>query len=189
MAEVTLNDIIKGLNAEVIGQKIYKTKVVFLDTDKNAPHYEKTKVFSVNFHSYSIVDGEVAYLPEEAYDSLKNAITVVYKARNKKQELDGIDGDNPNDKYEKIENKRFDLTVLDKYTLVQDGGERKLVSENEQVTAKVVEETTNAAIEARRKEIEAEIRAELEAEYKAKKLESLPAEISDEAIDELLGGE
>ena len=37
--------------------------------------------------------------------------------------------------------------------------------------------------------IEAEIRAELEAEYKAKKLENLPAEIPDEEIDELLGGE
>ena len=55
---ITLDKIARSLPSEVLGQKIYKTKVIFLGIDKKDPGYSKYQKFSANCHDYQVVDGE-----------------------------------------------------------------------------------------------------------------------------------
>ncbi len=182
-----LQKVINSLPEDVIGQKIYKTKVLFMDVNRAEAHYQRDKRFGVRGNNYVVRDGEVAYLPEEAYNALKDAVIITRKYRTRQEEKDGLNIDDPNSKFEEIKNPRFELTVIDTYSFMVDNGKRTFISDNETISAKMVEETADAIIKVKMEERERELREELEAEYKAKyekEKEVLP-EISDEDIDAL----
>jgi len=184
----TLESIARKLPSEVLDQKIFKTKVVFLGVDRKDPGYSKYKNFSVNCHEYLIVDGEISYLPEEAKCALQDAVSYINKPASKKQEEDGLDGDNPRDKYRKEEDPRFDLTIIDTMTVVIDENGKRTLKSDSLVTAQEKEETDKAILKEERKRIEAEIRLEYEEKYN-QKMESLKSEIpeaNESAIEQLL---
>ena len=161
---LTAEQIAKGLSSEVFGQPIYKCKILFLDVDRKSEGYSPTHRFSANFHDYMVVDESIAYLPEEAYSALNGAVSYVSRPKSKKQAQDGVDIDDPNDKYEKVTVKRFDVTVLDIIKLVTDDkGNRRFVSSNEEVT----EEETKAT----KREIEIKVRNEMEENFAEERLE------------------
>jgi hypothetical protein len=118
---------------------------------------------------------------------------------NKKQAEYGIDIDDPNDRFAKIEHKRYDLTILDTYNLVVIDGKKTFLSEKAEIDAKVQEETVNAIVEARMKEREEFLKEsenerikQLEDELemmRAKTKVEIPDPISDEDMDKLLNGE
>jgi len=195
MEVLTAEKIANGLPASVLGQKIYKCKVNF-NEDKRSKSYSRRKNFSANCNEYLVIDGEISYLPAEAYGALLEAVTLEAVAVNKKQAERGVDIDDPNDQYEKIQHKRYDLTVLDVYNLVVMDGKKTFVSERAEVDAKVQEDTINAIVEARMKERE-EYLKETENE-RIKQLEEelaniknasmeIPDGISEEDLDKLLG--
>lgn len=184
----TVDKILKNLPDEVIGQKIYKTKVLFLDVKKDEAHYMKTKNFSSCGRNYSVVDGEISYLPEEAFSALSDAVTITRRYRDKRQEKDGIDHDNPNDNMIEEKNKRFDLTVIDTYTLVIEDGKKTFVSQNDTISAKVAEETANKIVEVKEKELREQIEEEFRMKYedKIKDLQSkITPPVSDEELESL----
>lgn len=186
-----LQKVINSLPEDVIGQKIYKTKVLFMDVNRAETHYQRDKRFSVRGNNYAVRDGEIAYLPEEAYNALKDAVIVSRKYKTKHEERDGLNIDDPDSKFEEIKNPRFELTVIDTYSFMVENGKRIFVSDNETISTKMVEETADAIVKVKMEERERELREELEAEYKAKyekEKEVLP-EISDEDIDALEASE
>ncbi len=192
MEVLTAEKIAQGLPASVLGQKIYKCKVNF-NEDKRSKSYSKRKNFSANCNEYLVIDGEISYMPEEAYNALSEAVTLEAVPVNKKQAEHGVDIDNPQDRYEKISHKRYDLTILDTYKLVIVDGKKTFVSEKEEVNAKVQEDTINALVEARMKEREMFLKEQheekikaLETELENIKLASIPEAITDEDLDKLL---
>lgn len=187
-----VSKIIKSFPDSVLNQKIYKTKVVFLEVNKTDKGYSKFKRFSANGNDYMVVDSEISYIPEEAYNALASAVTVKWEPKNRKQELEGIDGGNPEDKYKKVIIPRYDLTIIDTYRLVQEDGVKKLVSENEEITKKVQDETVQAILVDKEKRLREEIEAEVEQRFQAKikELESkIPQPLSDSDIDNLVAGD
>lgn len=186
-----LQKVINSLPEDVIGQKIYKTKIIFLDVNKSEPHYEKDKRFSVRGNNYIVRDGAVSFLPEEAYNALKDAIIVTRKYKTKTEEKDGLNYDDPESRFEEVKNPRYDLTVIDTFSFMVDEGKRVFISENETISTKTAEETAEAIVAVKIKEKEIELRAELEAEYAEKyaKEGKIVPEISDEDIDALEAGE
>jgi len=184
-----VDKIVRSLPTSVLNQKIHKTKVVFLDVKKDDKWYSKFKHFSANGNDYSVVDSEISYIPEEAYNALASAVTVKWEPKNRKQELDGIDGENPNDKYKKVTIPRFDLTIVDTFRLVQEDGVKKLISENETITKKIQDETIEALLVDKEKKMREEIEIEVEQRFQAK-IKELEAKIqqplSESDIDELV---
>lgn len=183
----TLDSIARKLPSEVLDQKVYKAKVVFLGVDKKDPGYSKYKNFSANCHDYMIVDGEISYLPEEALRALEDAVSYVNRPANKKQENDGVDGDNPRDKYEKVRDPRFDVTILDTMTIVIDENGVRTMKSDSQVSELELEETHKAILKEERKRIEEEVRAEYEEKFAKMKAE-IPL-VDEEKIDELLAAQ
>ena len=192
---MTAEKIAQALPPSVIGQKVYKCKVNF-NEDKRSKSYSKRKNFSANCNEYLVIDGEINYLPAEAYNALTEAVTLEAVAVNKKQAERGIDIDDPNDRFAKIEHKRYDLTILDTYNLVIVDGKKTFVSEKIELDAKHQEETVNAIVEARMKEREAFLKEaeneriksledELE-QLRAKAKVDIPEAISDEDLESLL---
>lgn len=186
---LTAELIAKGLSSEVFGQPIYKCKIVFLDVDRKSEGYIPSHKFSANFHDYSVADDSIAYLPEEAYFALNGAVSYISRPRTKKQAQEGVNVDDPNDSYEKVKVKRFDVTVLDIIKLVTDEkGNRRFVSSNEEVSEEELVAT--------KKEIEIRVKHEMEEEFaeerlaydaKIKALEAkLEAATPAEDIDELI---
>ena len=194
---ITSEAIAKSLPDEVLAQKIYKCKVVFLDTDKRDPGYTPVKKFSANYHEYSVVDGETSYLPEEAYAALTGAVSYISKPVSRQQEQEGINHENPADKYEKVPVKRFDVTVIDVLTLVVDeSGKKSFRSSTQQISKLEIEETQKAIIASKVTEETERIQLELEEKYaqmydkKIKELEkSLTPATDDKEIEKLLGDE
>lgn len=190
---MTADRIARSLPLDVLKQKIFKCKVIFLDVDKRDGSYSKVKRFSANCHEYSVVDGEISYLPEEAYSALQNAVSYINRPATKAQEKDGINHESPADRYEKIEIKRFDLTVLDVMVLViGEDGKRYFKSVSEKLTELEIDETQKAIIESEKDKIREEEREKYEEKLAAEiaKLKAeLPQTASDEEIDRLLGDE
>lgn len=183
----TLDSIARKLPSEVLDQKIFKAKVVFLGVDKKDPGYSKYKNFSANCHDYLVADGEISYLPEEAYAALMDAVSYINKPANKKQADDGLDGDNPRDKYEKIKDPRFDVTILDTMTIVIDENGVRTMKSDSQVSELELEETHKAIMKEDRKRIEEEVRAEYEEKF-AKMKANIPL-IDEDKIDAILAAE
>ncbi len=183
----TLDSIARRLPSEVLDQKIYKAKVVFLGVDKKDAGYSKYKNFSANCHDYMVADGEISYLPEEALRALEDAVSYITKPANKKQEMDGIDGDNPRDKYEKVKDPRFDVTILDTMTIVIDENGVRTMKSDSQVSELELEETHKAIMKEERKRIEEEVRAEYEEKFTKMKAD-IPL-IDEDKIDALLAAE
>lgn len=190
---MTAEKIAQALPPSVIGQKVYKCKVNF-NEDKRSKSYSKRKSFSANCNEYLVIDGEINYLPAEAYGALMEAVTLEAVSADNKGRPKFMDIDDPNDRYEKIEHKRYDLTILDTYNFVVVDGKKTFVSEKVELDAKHQEETVNAIVEARMKE-ERELKKESENE-RIKQLEEelriakakveIPDPISDEDMDKLL---
>ena len=189
---LTVDQIAKNLSSEVFGQPIYKCKIVFLDVDRKSDGYVPMHRFSANYHDYAVRDDGISYLPEEAYSALNGAVSYISRPKTKKQAQEGVDVDDPNDRYEKVKVKRFDVTVLDIIKLVTDEkGNRRFVSSNEQVT-----EEENIAT---KKVIEIKVRQEMEENFAeerlayAEKIKALEAKLLDAApaedIDELIKDE
>lgn len=170
--------------AEVLGQKFYKAKILFLDVDRKDPGYSKYKRIDVNCHNYLIVDGEVSYIPHEVLSALRDAVSYINRP-NKTQDKDGIDHDNPRDRYEKIPNPRFDVTVLENLSIViGDDGKRHFKSDSA-VTQLEVEETSKRITEEKVKQAKEE--AKIEFDEKMEKIKSLiPAGIDEEALKQIL---
>lgn len=184
LKDVSLDKIARTLPSEVLDQKIYKAKVVFLGVDKKDAGYSKYKNFSANCHEYMIEDGGISYLPEEAKSALEDAVSYINRPASKKQVDDGLDGDNPRDKYQKVSDPRFDVTVLEVLSVViDDNGKRTLKSEKD-VSAEEREETIKAIVKEERIRIEKEVREEYEDKFEKMKL-AIP-EVDEEKIDALL---
>lgn len=181
----SIDDILKALPEEVIGQKIFKTKVIFLDVKKDDSHYSPTKRFGVNGRNYLVHDGGIAYLPEEAFNALNDAVTVERKFRDKRQAHDGVDHDNPDDRYVEVKNNRFDLTVIDVFTLMIEDDKKIFVSQNESASAKAQDETIQKIITVKEKEIRQQVEEELRSSIREELMKELTPEISDEDIDSL----
>lgn len=175
----TLDKIAKALPSEVLEQRIFKAKVLFLGVDKKDPGYSKIKKFSANCHNYQVIDGETSYLPEEAYNALKGAVSYINKPR-----LDWH-MDDPRDKYERVPDARFDITIFDEMKVViNEDGVRTLKS-NSEVTKLELEETNKGILVEEKKRIEAEVRAEYEAKFKNMKNE-IPEATPEDEIEDLL---
>jgi len=198
MEVMTAEKIAQSLPNSVLGQKIYKCKVNF-NEDKRSKSYSRRKNFSANCNEYLVIDGEINYLPAEAYGALTEAVTLEATAVNKKQAEYGVDIDDPNDRFAKIEHKRYDLTILDTYNLVVIDGKKTFLSEKAEMDAKIQEETVNAIVEARMKEREEflkdsenerikQLEEELERIKAISKVE-IPDAISDEALEKLMRDE
>ena len=193
---VTLDMIARRLSPEVLNQPIFKAKVVFLGVDRKDPGYSKQKKFSANGHDYMVEDGGISYLPLEAKNALENAVSYITRPANKRQAEEGIDADNPADKYEKIKDPRFDITVLDTYKVViGEDGSKHLKSDNE-ISATELEVSNKKILEEQKEFLTKQIREELQAEYdakleaKVKELEkNVPEPISDEDLKKLIGDE
>ena len=198
---MTAEKIAKMLPNTVLGQKIYKCKVVFMDVRANEEGYSNVKRFSANGNDYSVVDGGTSYLPEEAYYALTSAVSYIAKPKNKIQADYGIDMDNPDDRYVKIEIKRFDVTVIDILTFVaKENGSKEFVSSKEVISKEDMEKTKELMREAVKKEYGDEIREEIEEKIKVEAekeitkrdtdIEKLKAKLKalspDEDIDKLL---
>jgi len=198
MEVMTAEKIAQSLPNSVLGQKIYKCKVNF-NEDKRSKSYSRRKNFSANCNEYLVIDGEINYLPAEAYGALTEAVTLEATAVNKKQAEYGVDIDDPNDRFAKIQHKRYDLTILDTYNLVVIDGKKTFLSEKAEMDAKIQEETVNAIVEARMKEREEflkdsenerikQLEEELERIKAISKVE-IPDAISDEALEKLMRDE
>jgi len=198
MEVITAEKIAQSLPNSVLGQKIYKCKVNF-NEDKRSKSYSRRKNFSANCNEYLVIDGEINYLPAEAYGALTEAVTLEATTVNKKQAEYGIDIDDPNDRFAKIEHKRYDLTILDTYNLVVIDGKKTFLSEKAEIDAKVQEDTVNAIVEARMKERESflkeseserikQLEDELE-RIKASSKVDIPDPISDEDLEKLMSDE
>lgn len=198
MEVMTAEKIAQALPPSVIGQKVFKCKVNF-NEDKRSKSYSKRKNFSANCNEYLVIDGEINYLPAEAYNALIEAVTLEAVPVNKKQAERGIDIEDPSDRFDKIEHKRYDLTILDTYSFVVVDGKKTFVSDKVELDAKHQEETVNAIVEARMKEREAYLKEsendrikQLEDELammRAKATMDIPEAISDEDLATLLDGE
>ena len=196
---MNFSDIASKIPSDVMDQKILKTKVLFLDVNKNDKHYSPRKDFSVNGRRYMVVDGKEAYLPMEAYSALKQAVMKKKVAVSKRQERDGIDLNDPSDKYKVIDIPRFDLTVIDEYQLVVEDGVNKLISKNETVSEKAALETANLLAIEKEKQIRQELEEEFEEKMRARLEEKdreiaalaskIPAPISESEIDDLVEGD
>lgn len=199
---MTAEKIAKMLPNTVLGQPIYKCKVVFMDVRKGDEGYSQVKRFSANGNDYSVVDGGVSYLPEEAYSALTGAVSYMARPKSKVQAEYGMDMDNPEDRYEKIEIKRFDITVIDILTFIaKEDGSKHFISSKEQASSADLEKTKELMREAVKKELGDEIREEVEEQVKVEAekeitkrdadIEKLKAKLKDlnpdEDIDKLLG--
>lgn len=186
-----LSDIVKKFSADVLTQKIYKAKVIFLGVDRKDPGYSKYKKIDVNCRPYLITDGEINYIPEEVKSALQDAVSYSSQPRNKKQEKDGMDYDDPTDRYEKIPDPRFDVTVLETFHIViNENGERELKSDSA-VTQLEIENTREFAVEERIKEAVNETKEldKLEFKEKFEKLKALiPEGVSEEEIRAIIEG-
>lgn len=191
MVTTTLDTIARKLPSEVLDQKIYKAKIVFLGVDRKDAGYSKQKRFSVNCHDYMVLDGEVSYLPEEAKIALESAVSYINKPANKKQIDDGLDMENPADRYEKVADPRFDITVIDTMTIVIDENGKRSMKSDSIVTELELEETHKAILKEERKRIEEEVRQEYEDKFENKMKElkmSIPV-IDEVQIDKLLAND
>jgi len=175
------------LPVSTIEQKVFKTKVIFLGMSKTDRNYEKQKSWTVNGNRYMVEDGKVAFLPEEAYNSLNDAVGLKASYKSKKQMQEGLDMGDPTDVMLKTEDRRFDLTILGEYVQSFHEGKNVLVGDDEDSPEKK-EEARRIAKE----EMKAELRAELEAEKKAeveaelKELDAIPEATPDEDIDDII---
>ena len=188
---LTMDQIAAKFPVDVLGQRVFKCKVTFLDVDRRSENYSPRHQFSANFHEYLVIDGSISYMPEEAYSALNSAVSYIAKPATKKQAEDGIDADDPSDKYEKVTVKRFEVTVLDIIEIVQDeSGKKRFVSSSEQKTENEIIATKKAIEDAIRKELEEDMKEErLTLELRIKelegKLDSKELKVADD-IDDLL---
>ena len=175
-----VDKIIKRLPASTMEQKVYRAKVIFLGVNKTDKHYNPRKDWSVNGNNYTVLDGEIAYLPEEAKNSLLDAIEI-RKVPTPAQEKYGIDGAR-REKYKSDKVPRFNLEIYEVYKQAIVDGEKVFVSETEQIKAKDRDETIKVILA----EKEKQMRADLEDEFKSKldaQIASLNAKL-EPAIDE-----
>ena len=208
---LTRDDIIKRLPPQVLNQMIYKAKVIFLGVLKDDSNYQSVRSFSANGRRYSVVDGGISYLPKEALAALQDAVPVYTTHANKVQKEDGINHEDPSDRFKKMPNPRYDITVLEEFKIGKDdSGKNILISLSDQTKQAELDRADAAARAAIRKEIEdsvredleEKIRKEVEAEVKAemeKKTEEypdinidegssdVPEPISDDDFDNLIG--
>ena len=175
------------LPASTIEQKVFKTKVVFLGISKTDKQYNKQKSWTVNDNRYMVEDGQIAFLPEEAYNSLNDAVSLKASYKTKKQMQEGLDMGDPEDVMMKTEDRRYDLTILGEYVQSVHDGKKVLVGEDEDSPEKKAEARRIA-----KEEMKAEVRAELEAEKaeeiekELKELEEIPDATPDEDIETLM---
>lgn len=186
--------------ASVMAQKIFKAKVVFLGVDKKSKEYNKYKTIGANGNKYLVEDGKIAYLPEEAYNSLMDASGIIRKM-NTKQEKYGIDLDDPNDQYVKERDPRFDVTIIGEYAIGKKDNQVYLIPKQMPLD----DEAKSALDEAKaemRKDLERQMREDLEEEFREREealkrreqillneIEKIPDATPDNEIDDLISGE
>ena len=165
---LTQENIVQSLYPQVLTQKIYKAKVVFMGVLRDDPHYNQVRSFSANGRRYSVVDGGISYLPAEALAALQDAVPVYTVHANKKQMKDGIDHEDPTDKFMKMKNPRYDITVLEEFKIGKDEtGKNILVSVTETGKKAELDRAEKAAYAAIKAEIEQTVREEMEEKIRA----------------------
>lgn len=180
-----------SMPSSTFDQKVYKAKVVFVGIDRKSGEYTKQRKFNVNGNEYMVQDGAIHFLPEEALSALQLAVEITSSYKNKHQATHGIDGSDPTDKFLKIENKKYDITILGTYTQGIVDGTRYFIAEEDPMEASMKAEAERKAKEAMRAEVEKEIREQIEAEKRdrMKEFDAIPEATDDEEIDKLLKGE
>lgn len=165
---LTQENIVQSLYPQVLTQKIYKAKVIFMGVLRDDPHYNQVRSFSANGRRYSVVDGGISYLPAEALAALQDAVPVYTVHANKKQMKDGIDHEDPTDKFLKMRNPRYDITILEEFKVGKDdAGNNILVSVTETGKKAELDRAEKAAYAAIKAEIEQTVREEMEEKIRA----------------------
>lgn len=181
-----------SLPSSTVNQKVFKAKVVFVGVDRKSGEYSKQRKFNVNGNEYMVQDGATHYLPEEAMSALSLAMDVSTSYKNKQQQKDGIDGSDPTDKFVKVENKKFDITILGEFEQVAQDGKKYFAPVNDPIAEELKIEARKIALVEAKAELEAELRVKIEEEVREKvsreyeELSKIPDAIDDEDLDKLL---
>ena len=165
---LTQENIVQSLYPQVLTQKIYKAKVIFMGVLRDDPNYNQVRSFSANGRRYSVVDGGISYLPAEALAALQDAVPVYTVHANEKQKKDGIDHEDPSDKFKKMKNPRYDITILEEFKIGKDeAGKNILISVTETGKKAELDRAEKAAYAAIKAEIEQTVREEMEEKIRA----------------------
>lgn len=181
-----------SLPSRTVDQKIFKAKVVFVGVDRKSGEYSRQRKFNVNGTEYMVQDGATCFLPEEAMSALTLAIDISATYKNKQQQLAGVDGSDPTDKFLRVENKKFDITILGEYEQVVKDGDKYFAEIDSPEKEKLRDEAKRLAKIEARAELEAELREKIEEEVRErvirehKEYMEIPEATDDNVIDELL---
>lgn len=197
-------DILNRLPIQVLSQKVYKAKVVFMGVLRDDPNYNQVRSFSVNGRRYSVVDSGISYLPEEALRALQDAVPVYTVHANSQQAKDGVNHGDPSDQFRKMPNPRYNITILEEFQIGKDeAGNNVLVSLTDQSKEEELQRAQKAAYEAMKKELEEDLRIEIEEKVRkelsgkmveedypdVKIKEEIPEAMDDDEFEELISGE
>lgn len=118
MAKIlSTEQIIKNIRTVTLDrQRIFRVKISFQNIDKTTEAYESHKYISVNGRNYRIFDGQNHILPEEVIEALKDSTGYKTQPKNKRQAVEGLNYDDPDDVYAKIKYENFDITILEDVT-------------------------------------------------------------------------
>jgi len=177
-----------SLPSRVVDQKVFKTKVVFVGVDRKSGEYSKQRKFNVNGSEYMVQDGAVHFLPEEALSALSLAIDISASYKSKQQQSNGVDGSDPTDKFLRVENKKFDLTIIGEYTQGIVDGERYFIPTSDPIAEQAKIEARKVAEVELRKELEEELRVKIEEEVREKVSREMEeyAKIPDATEDDII---
>ena len=118
MAKIlSTEQIIKNIRTVTLDrQRIFRVKISFQNIDKTTEAYESHKYISVNGRNYRLFDGQSHILPEEVVEALKDSVGYKTQPKNKRQAVEGLNYDDPDDVYAKIKYENFDITILEDVT-------------------------------------------------------------------------
>lgn len=114
---ISTEQIVKNIRTVTLDrQRIFRVKISFQNIDKTTEAYESHKYISVNGRNYRLFDGQNHILPEEVVEALKDSVGYKTQPKNKKQAVEGLNYDDPDDIYAKIKYENFDITILEDVT-------------------------------------------------------------------------